>query len=164
MHHLINELRPHQARDNIRCILEMQKQQRIETAAKFKAHIMKIVDLLKICIQSIQNESTGKSSVYFDELIVLLKTANKLTKSLDKLNNGSVLTQTDFDRDGDDIEMKSVEEVSESGRSVSTSLKKLVEVSLNTGKTGTIVNKNCDFKDLVLCGLIDDYLTKENEF
>ena len=39
MHHLINELRPHQARDNIRCILEMQKKQRIETAQKFRTHL-----------------------------------------------------------------------------------------------------------------------------
>lgn len=36
MHHLINELRPHQARDTLRCILEMQRQQRIDMAAKFK--------------------------------------------------------------------------------------------------------------------------------
>lgn len=42
MHHLINELRPHQARDNIRCILEMQKRQRLETAKKFKKHLFKI--------------------------------------------------------------------------------------------------------------------------
>ena len=98
MHHLINELRPHQARDNIRCILEMQKQQRIETANKFKLHIIKIVDLLKVCISSIQNNISNnnavgkeelKSNIYFEELNSLLKSANKLTKSLDKFNNNN---------------------------------------------------------------------------
>ena len=44
MHHLINELRPHQARDNIRYILEMQKKQRIEAAQKFRTFLLKIVE------------------------------------------------------------------------------------------------------------------------
>lgn len=55
MHHLINELRPHQARDNIRCILEMQKRQRLETANKFKTHLFKIGKLSDISKSSCNN-------------------------------------------------------------------------------------------------------------
>jgi mediator of RNA polymerase II transcription subunit 7 len=170
MHHLINELRPHQARDNIRCILEMQKQQRIETAKKFKTHIFKIVDLLKICINSIQSDPNGKASVYFDELNGLLKNANKLVKSLDKLNNGSLLMESDLIENSNDIEMKPVEENNNNNinnnnnNTVKKIEKQLLETISTTSNNINNLNKNCDFKDLVLCDLIDDYLTKENEF
>ena len=95
MHHLINELRPHQARDNIRCILEMQKQQRAETAQKFKTHLYKIVDLLKICIQSIQTSASlsngsSKANIFLEELVSLKTNAYQLSKSLDKFDSGSI--------------------------------------------------------------------------
>lgn len=88
MHHLINELRPHQARDNLRCILEMQKQQRIEITQKFKAHLLKIVDLMHNCIQSIQAPSITETmhSTFLAELNTLLNSAKHLTKSLDEIN------------------------------------------------------------------------------
>jgi len=50
MHHLINELRPYQARDNLKEILEKQKEQRVEIANKFHRHLVKIVEVLKVCI------------------------------------------------------------------------------------------------------------------
>ena len=83
MHHLINELRPMQARDNIRCILELQKRQRLEVALKFKSHLFKIVDLLKVCIESIRSQSennSSKTNLFLDELNSLIQNANQLTR------------------------------------------------------------------------------------
>ena len=107
MHHLINELRPYQARDNIRCILEMQKQQRIETATKFRAHIVKIIDLLGVCVSSVRsvadrlhaasssedadsNANANAANVeHLNELSELLAEATRLKHSLDKLSNNT---------------------------------------------------------------------------
>lgn len=67
MHHLINELRPYQARDNLKEILERQKEQRIEIANKFHRHLLKIVDVLKVCIDHVKtNDSELMQTV--DEL------------------------------------------------------------------------------------------------
>ncbi|KAL5274355.1 MED7 family protein [Megaselia abdita] len=42
IHHLLNEFRPHQARETLRVMMEMQKRQRVETAKRFEAHISKV--------------------------------------------------------------------------------------------------------------------------
>lgn len=39
IHHLINEFRPHQARETLRLMMEVQKRSRIETSARFKLHL-----------------------------------------------------------------------------------------------------------------------------
>lgn len=193
MHHLINELRPHQARDNIRCILEMQKQQRVEIAQKFKSHLYKIVDLLKSCIQSIQPSSNlSKSKIFMDELNLLISSANNIQKSLDKFSthnnvnsrktNGFAHShesmQTDFNNE--DIEMRSnTSEIydeqqnnlidlvnNKNQKFYSGDLADLKETKVNCSSSSQIQinNKNCDFKDLILCDLIDEFLIKENEF
>ena len=182
MHHLINELRPHQARDNIRCTLEMQKQQRIETAQKFKQHLYKIVDLLKMCIQSIQGASgtdgppNSKANVFLEELAGLMANANSLTKSLDKfdktapkqLNGNHTLHEA-----SSDIEMQS-EEIQSSFSSGSSRKKEAAKQNVTACAVLPSVAKqpfggpeladSCDFKDLILCDLIDEFLIKENEF
>ena len=43
MHHLINEFRPHQARETLRKMLEIQKNQRLETADRFQKHLEKVI-------------------------------------------------------------------------------------------------------------------------
>lgn len=182
MHHLINELRPHQARDNIRCILEMQKQQRIQIAQKFKQHLFKIVELLKSCIQSIQNSS--KNDAYIDELNSLISNASQLTKSLDKFgpneDNKKSDTQSTTTSDialtnghyhhSNDIEMKSEElttQVEQLKQQISNNINNKSKISVkNTAQTNQqqACSSMCDFKDLILCDLIDDFLIKENEF
>lgn len=42
MHHLLNEFRPHQARETLRVMMEMQKRQRLETTSRFKKHLRKV--------------------------------------------------------------------------------------------------------------------------
>ena len=164
MHHLINELRPHQARDNIRCILEMQKQQRADIADKFRDHLHKIVDLLRKCVESIQPASRPNTT-FMDELNVLMKSADQLSKSLDKFRHH---TQTNGYHDND-VDMLNEEAQSNlislvtsgSRRGHSAVGKRLVNGHANDTDA---VNKNCDIKDLILCDLIDEFLIKENEF
>uniref|UniRef100_A0A224YV17 Mediator of RNA polymerase II transcription subunit 7 n=1 Tax=Rhipicephalus zambeziensis TaxID=60191 RepID=A0A224YV17_9ACAR len=42
MHHLINEYRPHQARETLRVLLDMQRRQRLDTAHRFHKHLDKL--------------------------------------------------------------------------------------------------------------------------
>ena len=42
VHHLINEFRPHQARETLRVMLQTQRHQRLETAERFQKHLEKV--------------------------------------------------------------------------------------------------------------------------
>ena len=42
MHHLINEFRPHQARETLRVMLHVQRRRRVQVADKFKEHLEKV--------------------------------------------------------------------------------------------------------------------------
>ncbi|XP_013791752.1 mediator of RNA polymerase II transcription subunit 7-like [Limulus polyphemus] len=53
MHHLINEFRPHQARETLRVMLEVQKRQRLETAERFQKHLDKVRELLQNTLSSL---------------------------------------------------------------------------------------------------------------
>lgn len=186
MHHLINELRPHQARDNIRCVLEMQKKQRLETANKFKKHLFKIVDLLKICINSIKSNSpannnenceTIRSSKFLDELNNLISNANHLTKTLDKQIEKNTTNKKGLDANtnskqvnqsvGDtdiDMEHGSMNGASDNNNNTESSSENGPKVKLLSNNKKQPQADNCDFKDVILCNLIDEFLLKENEF
>ncbi|XP_077984162.1 mediator of RNA polymerase II transcription subunit 7-like [Glandiceps talaboti] len=56
MYHLINEYRPHQARETLRVMMEVQKRQRLETAERFQKHLDKVVELLQNCITALPDE------------------------------------------------------------------------------------------------------------
>lgn len=47
IHHLINEFRPHQARETLRVMLDLQKSQRLETAERFQKHLDKVKQMLQ---------------------------------------------------------------------------------------------------------------------
>ncbi|XP_033632231.1 mediator of RNA polymerase II transcription subunit 7-like [Asterias rubens] len=53
MHHLINEFRPHQARETLRVMMEVQKRQRLETAERFQRHLEKVTEILQSCFGSL---------------------------------------------------------------------------------------------------------------
>ncbi|XP_014665415.1 PREDICTED: mediator of RNA polymerase II transcription subunit 7-like [Priapulus caudatus] len=53
MHHLINEFRPHQARETLRVMLEVQKRQRLETAERFQMHLDSVGEKLQACLASL---------------------------------------------------------------------------------------------------------------
>lgn len=57
IHHLLNEFRPHQARETLRVMLEMQKRQRIETALRFQKHLDQVKDIVKNAFGALPDQS-----------------------------------------------------------------------------------------------------------
>lgn len=47
IHHLLNEFRPHQARETLRVMLELQKRQREETVLRFRKHLDRVCLILQ---------------------------------------------------------------------------------------------------------------------
>nr|CAG4645845.1 EOG090X0EJA [Lynceus sp. MCZ IZ 141354] len=57
MHHLVNEFRPHQARETLRVMLELQKRQRLETAERFQRHLERAMEIARQAIESLPHEA-----------------------------------------------------------------------------------------------------------
>ena len=57
MHHLINEFRPHQARETLRVLLEVQQRQRLETTERFQKHLEKVQEMLQKCVESLPSDT-----------------------------------------------------------------------------------------------------------
>jgi len=53
MHHLINEFRPHQARETLRVMLEKQKRERLETVERFRKHLHCVQEMLQNCVRAL---------------------------------------------------------------------------------------------------------------
>lgn len=63
MHHLINEFRPHQARETLRVMMELQKKKRQEIAEKFQVHLDKVTELIQRCASALPDEFSMDSKV-----------------------------------------------------------------------------------------------------
>ncbi|GFO09243.1 mediator of RNA polymerase ii transcription subunit 7 [Plakobranchus ocellatus] len=63
MHHLINEFRPHQARETLRVMLEQQRTKRLEIAQKFQDHYDKVLELIQSAVSNIPDEATAESDL-----------------------------------------------------------------------------------------------------
>lgn len=52
IHHLLNEFRPHQARETVRVMLDLQRRQRNETTIRLQKHIdkVRVNKVLHFCI------------------------------------------------------------------------------------------------------------------
>lgn len=57
MHHLINEFRPHQARETLRVMLEVQKRQRLDTVDRFQKHFNHVQKMLQTSLASLPDDS-----------------------------------------------------------------------------------------------------------
>ena len=58
MHHLINEFRPHQARETLRVMLMVQKRKRTQFTAKFKEQLEKVEAIIQEAIESLPEPDT----------------------------------------------------------------------------------------------------------
>ena len=56
MHHLINEFRPHQARETLRVLLDSQRRQRLETVDRFRKHLTRVEEMLQSCMLALPDE------------------------------------------------------------------------------------------------------------
>eukprot|EP00094_Tigriopus_californicus_P010280 TCALIF_09916-PA protein Name:"Similar to MED7 Mediator of RNA polymerase II transcription subunit 7 (Anopheles gambiae)" AED:0.05 eAED:0.05 QI:150/1/1/1/1/1/3/84/290 len=61
MHHLINEFRPHQARETLRVMLHVQKRRRLQVAEKFQAHLDKVQETIEEALRSLPEQEEGDS-------------------------------------------------------------------------------------------------------
>ncbi|XP_022899946.1 mediator of RNA polymerase II transcription subunit 7 [Onthophagus taurus] len=53
IHHLLNEFRPHQARETLRVMMELQRRERLETANRFQKHLDKVKEILEQALQNL---------------------------------------------------------------------------------------------------------------
>jgi len=63
MHHLINEFRPHQARETLRVMMEVQKRQTLDTCDRFQKHLEKSVDIIKQALSSLPESFESDSNL-----------------------------------------------------------------------------------------------------
>ncbi|RZC40695.1 mediator of RNA polymerase II transcription subunit 7 [Asbolus verrucosus] len=82
IHHLLNEFRPHQARETLRVMMELQKRQRIETANRFQKHLDKVMEILQQAIQNLPEpmEVDSKLLIETDLLVSQEKAAKEDNK------------------------------------------------------------------------------------
>lgn len=66
MHHLVNEFRPHQARETLRVMLEQQKRQRLEIAERFRRHFDKAWELVQQAISTIPEPTESNIKLLID--------------------------------------------------------------------------------------------------
>jgi len=57
IHHLLNEFRPHQARETLRVMMELQKRERIEIAQRFQKHLDRVIEMLHQALQNLPDTS-----------------------------------------------------------------------------------------------------------
>jgi len=56
MHHLINEFRPHQARETLRVMLHVQKRKRLQLAEKFQGHLEKVQETIQEALAALPDQ------------------------------------------------------------------------------------------------------------
>jgi len=73
MHHLINEFRPHQARETLRVMMEVQKRQTLETCDRFQKHLEKCVDVIKQTLNNLPEQCDSDSKLLASTAVYLAK-------------------------------------------------------------------------------------------
>ncbi len=98
MHHLINEFRPHQARETLRVMMDVQRRQRLDTAERFQKHVDKVHELLQIAVNALPDEASLESKLTIKTEPMDISTSNSLME---------VKTEPNDDDDDDDDEENS---------------------------------------------------------
>ena len=75
-HHLVNEFRPHQARETLRVMMEVQKKQRQEIAERFQKHLDKVKELIEEALNKLPDD-ISLDSKFMVKSELLLQSAGK---------------------------------------------------------------------------------------
>ena len=62
VHHLINEFRPHQARETLRVMLHVQKKRRLQLADKFQEHLDKVQETIQNALDALPEDLAQSES------------------------------------------------------------------------------------------------------
>ena len=66
MHHLINEFRPHQARETLRVMLMVQRRKRTQFTSKFKEQLEKVESIIQEAIENLPEvDMEGLCNLYY---------------------------------------------------------------------------------------------------
>jgi len=84
MHHLINEFRPHQARETLRVMLHVQRRRRMQVADKFREHLDKVQETIKEALENLPEPSESDEK----HLVTLLSDIQSTTQSLSQFQQG----------------------------------------------------------------------------
>ncbi|XKL64365.1 hypothetical protein PGB90_004451 [Kerria lacca] len=87
IHHLLNEFRPHQARETLRVMLDLQKRQRLETAVRFHKHLDKANEILQQALENLPDSELDSQILTSTEQI--RKEFLFCLSKKDKINNGN---------------------------------------------------------------------------
>ncbi|KRT81292.1 hypothetical protein AMK59_5551 [Oryctes borbonicus] len=83
IHHLLNEFRPHQARETLRVMMELQRRERLETASRFQKHLDKVQEILQQALQNLPEPMEIDSQLMIETDLLV----NKENSSKDDVNN-----------------------------------------------------------------------------
>ena len=76
MHHLINEFRPHQARETLRVMLMVQRRKRTRFTSKFKEQLEKVESIIQEAIENLPEVDTeGLCNLYYSIFLQNLNAA-----------------------------------------------------------------------------------------
>ena len=87
LHHLINEFRPHQARETLRIMLHRQKKTRMETAERLRKNIEKAREILKNCGKTLQGSGLPVTVKTEPTEVSTTVDTSKINKDLNELRN-----------------------------------------------------------------------------
>ncbi len=63
MHHLINEFRPHQARETLRVMLHVQRRKRAQVAERFQLHMDKVQETIEEALRSLPEQPEAEDKL-----------------------------------------------------------------------------------------------------
>jgi len=82
MHHLINEFRPHQARETLRVMLMVQKRKRTQFTAKFKEKLEKVETIIQDAIENLPEVDSDEAMDTVDSKENVMKETETSDKSV----------------------------------------------------------------------------------
>lgn len=98
MHHLINEFRPHQARETLRVMLDVQKKQRLETAERFQKQLERVSEVLKATTASLPDDNQMDIDELLQKTTRMIKNAREAKDKLSKKDHQNASACTLGDR------------------------------------------------------------------